>query len=165
MPVQTTYRFAPEIGFAGQVVDNRYTLASVNAEASAAIPAGAAVIFYNADSNDLAVRLPSAITQEIKGIVTHSHAREFGRDLDSDTDGNNPGAVMNVMRVGVVMAICENGCVPGDRLHVRALGGTAGALRSAADASNTRDCTAQGQWLSTASAGGLAMLAVNFETK
>ena len=73
--------------------------------------------------------------------------------------------VADIMRKGKVYVVCENGCVPGNRLFVRAVAAGAeieGALRSAADSTDCIDSSNQGVWLSTAAAGALAILEVDF---
>lgn len=162
MSVQTTYNAAPPTSYEGTIYDadgNEDCRIAINKEASASIAFGRATKFYNAGGDD-AVRLPTNAADVIKGIAVLSHA--IGA---LDAVGVQINEVFNVMREGRVSVVCENGCVPGDRLFIRCAAGTLGALRSAADGSNTIDATAQGQWESTAAAGERAILAVNFKTK
>jgi hypothetical protein len=167
MSVQSTYNTNPPKAFEGLIFDadgNEDTVPGLQGEATAAVAFGRVVKFHN-PGGDQAFRLPTAVTDVIKGILTHSHAIDKSDRGELLAGGVTPGAVVNILREGRVWAVCENGCVPGDRLHVRVAAGTQGACRSAADGANTIDATAQGQWETTALAGELAVLAVNFKTK
>ena len=76
-----------------------------------------------------------------------------------------PGAIMNVLRKGRIWVVCESGCDPDDRLWVRAVAGAGeylGACENADDSTDTIDCTGQGVWRTTAAAGELAVLEVDF---
>ena len=113
----------------------------------------------------------TAETSKVKGIVAHSHAHSNSPNGDLGTTGLKADSVMNVLRKGRIWAIAEDGCVPGDRLWVRCTAGSpagtefVGSLGNADEGTETIDCTAQGVWLSTASAGGVALLEVDFTNK
>lgn len=166
--VQSTYSFDMTAGFAGQLLKSEPgdVWAMTNKEASYSIPVGVAVAFEGS-TDDRGALSPDAITDVIAGITAHSHGhRALGTFGNIDDDGDmDPGVQMDVARRGRMRVVCENGCSPGQRLHVRAVAAGAeveGALRSAADGTDTIDCTNQGQWLSTAAAGGLAILEFDF---
>jgi hypothetical protein len=167
MSVQTAYPTNPPARVEGQIYDadgNEDCQIGINAEATASIPYGRVVQFYNA-GGDGAVRLPTTTGDKIKGIAVISHAIDKSDRGELDAVGLDVGAVFNVLREGRVSVICEDGCTEGDRLFVRVAAGTMGACRATADGANTIDATAQGQWESTATAGALATLVVNFKTK
>ena len=180
MGFQTSVTEFPPIGYAG-TLDARsrhdaITLKSV--ESSASMPFGVAVCFKtSAPLTDLDALLPAATTDKVAGILkfSHAYARAWTDDAgttfgDLDGTGLRPGALLSVVRNGRILVKCGSGCKPGDRLFIRALGsgadgGTKGNLENAADSSNMIDATTQGQWLTTAVAGGLAWLEVDFLNK
>ena len=164
--LQTTYGDTPAIGFPGQLADNGPydAITMINKEASSPMPFGAAVCFEGSTRDKGALR-PDATTDVIAGIVLRSLA--YAPDTMVD-DSVPAGGTINVLRRGRVYVVCENGCVPGDRLYIRAVatGGEAeGALRSATDGTDAIASTTQGVWLSTAAAGQLAVLEVDFVNK
>lgn len=165
MAVQTTYGTAMTKAIEGALADmgDHDVGPSFNQEASAQIAFGRAVKFGTTDNGCL---LPTAASSKIKGITLHTdtYSRDF-LTASLGTTGVKVGYVMSLLRKGRVWAICQNGCVPGDRLFVRAVAGTftvIGGLENAADSTNTVDCQKQGVWRSTAGAGGLAILEVDF---
>jgi hypothetical protein len=172
MSVQTSYSNDFAVAYNGQLVraSDGGIMSGVSAD-SADIPFGRAVAWDpSAPASDMDMTLPANATDKIVGIVLRSHAYgiyPYG-DLDVDT-GVKPGGILNVLTVGELWVVCEDGCVPGDRLWVRrtAAGDPEflGGLNSADDSTDTIDCTAQGLWLTTATAGGLARLRVNFTSK
>lgn len=167
MGVQATYNEKMGVGLEGQLYDTADTdiVPMTNKEASASVRIGQAVCFEGS-TDDLGALSPDATTDKLVGIVAHSHAYSNSPNGDMDATGAlKPGAVLNVVREGRILVKCANGCVPGDRLFVRVLAGLEGELRSAADGVNTIDATTQGQWLSTATAGNLAWLDVDFSNK
>lgn len=173
MPVQSSYSNDPPVAFAGQLVNAAPggIMTMVNAEASAVIPFGRAVAFKPSGDSDQDATLPANADDVVAGIVLRSHAYgiyPFG-DLDQTNGGIVVGGQINVLAIGEVWVVCEDGCNPGDRLWVRrtAAGDPEflGGLNSADDSTDTIDCTQQGVWLTTASAGGLARLRVDFTAK
>jgi hypothetical protein len=95
--------------------------------------------------------------------VVHSHAYA---DDALGTIGINPGQTLQVLRKGRIWVTVEDGCSPGDRLWIRAVGAVApeaiGQCNNADDGTDMIDCTNQGVFLTTAAAGGLAVLEVDF---
>lgn len=166
MSVQTSYSDARAIGIAGTLLsdpDQSMIVSRFNAEASAEITFGRAVKF---GATDDAALLPSVETSKILGIVLHSDRYDNGPNGELGTTGLKVGTMMDVLRRGEVLVVCEDGCVPGDRLWVRAVAGGdpefLGGLNNADDSTDMVDCTKQGVWMTTAAAGGLARLACDF---
>ncbi len=162
MSKQTTYNDAMAVGFAGQLLAGS-PVAMINNEASAEMPFGVAVAFEGG-SDDKGALLPDSISVDvIAGILVHTHSYHKPEQLGDS--GVKPGQMLNVLRRGRLLAVCEDGCTPGARLHVRAVAGGGeqeGALLASPDGTDTIDCGNQGVWLTTASAGGLAELEVDF---
>lgn len=164
MTVQSTFSTTRTRGIAGQKVGN--VAGSVetmrNDEATAAIAFGVAV--QQASTTDpLSATLLTASTGElIAGILMHSNSYT---DTQLDDDGVLPDALLNVVRQGRLLVLCEDGCSVGDPLHVRAVATgaeLAGALLAAADGTDTIDCSAKGEWRTSAAAGELAELEFDF---
>jgi hypothetical protein len=150
--------------FAGMLADGSANdcIAMRNDEASASIAFGRAVKFGSA-TDGTSAKLPSAETSVIAGIVVHSHSYASN---ELDATGVIVGGVLNVLRKGRVWVTVEDAVVPGDRLWVRGVAGGdpefLGGLLPADDSTDTVDCTNQGQFLTAAAAGALALLEVNF---
>jgi hypothetical protein len=176
MTVQSSFSTAPSIGYAGTLDSNMAhdVITMKNAETSASIAFGRAVKFKDTVSSDKDAVLPASENDLIIGIVLR--ADTYGvkwTDLNSnsygqlDSTGVMTGAFMNVLRRGRVLVVCEDAVEAGDKLWVRAVSaedGTEyyGGLTNADDGSDTIDCTSKGTWMTSASAGGLAWLDVNF---
>lgn len=171
MAIQTTYTNKPVLGIEGQLADGgeHDIMPMYNSEASAEIGFGRAVKFGSTSGTDQDALLPTAETDIIAGIVVfdHSHSSSAGGDLG--TVGIRPQGMLNVLRKGRILVKCEDGCTPGQRLWVRAVGSTPpeylGGLNSADDSTDMIDCTNQGVWLTTAAAEGLAVLEVDFTNR
>ena len=175
MSVQTTFNTAQAIGYAG-MLDSSLThdiITMKNAEASASIAFGRGVVFKGTVTTDKDAVLPSSENDVPVGIVcfAQTYAKTW-TDPDGNVQGNldstgvKPGAFLNVLRKGRILVVCEDGCKPGDKLWIRAVAAGdpefLGGLNNADDSTDMIDCTAKGTWLTTASAGGLAWLDVNF---
>ena len=164
MSVQTSYAQSMTAAFAGMLADGSANdcIAMRNDEASASIAFGRAVKFGSA-TDGTSAKLPSAETSVIAGIVVHSHSYASN---ELDATGVIVGGVLNVLRKGRVWVTVEDAVVPGDRLWVRGVAGGdpefLGGLLPADDSTDTVDCTNQGQFLTAAAAGALALLEVNF---
>lgn len=171
--IQDTYPLAPAIAFPGMLSDvgDKDTITGINTHATLAIPFGSAVA-RAATGSKMAAEPVEAILDTILGI--HIYSTDYAPSALADSGytfaGLFVGAVkpkntMAILRRGRIWVICENGCTRGQRLHVRAIIAGAeisGALRSATDGTDTRDCTGQGEWLTAASAGAIAELEVDF---
>lgn len=179
MSVQTTFSSAPATAINGQPVgqDNDY-ITMKNVEASASIAFGRAVCFkLAAPASDLDALLPALETDTVAGIVVHTdtYARSwtssdgttFG---DLDSTGLRPGAMMKIMRRGRIRVIVEDTVAVGDRLWVRCEAAEGdpefvGGLNNADDGTEMIDCTKQGVWMTSATAGGFAELEFDFTIK
>lgn len=166
MSVQTSYSDTRAKAIAGMLADSGEdaTIRSYfNAEASAECAFGRAVKF---GATDDAALLPSVETDKILGIVLYSSRYDNGTNGELGTTGLKPKAMMDILRKGTLWVVVEDGCAPGDRLWIRAVAGGdpefLGGCNNADDSTDMVDCTKQGLWMSTAAAGGLARLAVDF---
>lgn len=177
--LQTTYSAAPAIGYEGQLeagTDPSGIITMKNAEASASMRLGSGVVFKTSSpSSDKDAILPTAETNKACGIVIRSHAYQPAwTDLDGvvhgslDANGVRAGHMVNILRRGRILVRAEDAVVPGDRLWIRCTVGSptdveyVGSLTNADEGTETIDATAQGQWLTTAAAGALAWLEVDF---
>jgi hypothetical protein len=167
MSAQTTYGDTMTAAIAGQLADNgeHDVMPMYNEEASAEIAFGRAVKF---GTNANGALLPTAETDVIAGIVMHTHAYTRGwDDADLGDTGVKPDAALSVLRKGRIWVTVEDDVVANvSRLWVRAVAGGdpefLGGLLDADDGTDTVDCTNQGVFRTTASAGGLAILEVDF---
>lgn len=175
MTVQSTFGDNPAIGYAGTLDSNlaHDVITMKNAEASASIPFGYAVKFKDTVTTDKDAVLPAAETDKILGIVLRSDTYGVAwTDLDGtvygqlDATGVKPGAFLNILRRGRILVTAEDAVEAGDKLWVRCttggVGEIIGGLTNADEGTETIDCTAVGTWMSSAAAGGLAWLDVNF---
>jgi hypothetical protein len=176
MSVQTTYSTAMGIAKAGLVIsspsggiDSMRNSQAVTGVALADEMAFGRAVAFAGSTDDKGAIIPSGASDKICGIVCKSLAYGIAPYGDLGTVGVQPGGTVNVMRKGVLWAVCEDGCAPGDRLWVRrtAAGDPEflGGLNNADDSTDMIDCTSQGVWKTTASAGGLAKLEVDFTAK
>lgn len=176
MAIQTTYSDTPEAAFAGQLIYGDLIVPMTNDEASAEIAFGLAVVLDpSSPATDQSATLPTAETNKVWGIVLHSNAYDRTYTLadgstggELGTTGLMPGAVMNVLRKGRVWVTAQTAVTPGDRLWVRAVATgdeVLGGLEDADDGTDMIDCTSQGVWCTTAAAGDLAILEVDFTNK
>ncbi len=175
--VQTTYAASPNAAYAGMLASEDCEIISMkNVESSAAMPFGRAVIFKGSNTTDQDALVPSAEADVVAGIVVHSHVYDRSYTLASgatagelSSAGVLPGAMINVLRRGVIWVIAEDACVPGTRIWVRCTaGGTGevvGGITTADEGTETIDCTNQGVFLTTAAAGALAKLQVDFTNR
>ncbi len=173
MPVQTSVSDRPEAAYAGLLVGTQHQIIGMkNAESSASIPFGFGVVFKAAGTTDQDAILPTAETDLFMGVVCHSHVYDRTYTLaDGSTGGEltstglKPGAMMNVVRKGMLWVVAEDACTPGQKLWVRCTAGGAGevvgGLVNADEGTETIDATAVGTWMTTAAAGGLAILSLD----
>ena len=163
MAVQSTYSSAMAVGLPGMLYDNgpNDVISMINNEATAEMAFGTAVAFEGS-TRDKGALAPDATTDIIAGILLRSMT--YGEATLGDT-GVKPGGVLNVLRKGRVWVTAEQAVAPGDRLFIRAVATgdeVEGALGMEADGTDMIDSTGQGVWLSTAAAGALAVLEVDF---
>lgn len=177
MAIQTTVSARPAKGFAG-MLDTAFphTIATaVNGETSASIPFGKAVIWDpTTPATDISVTLPATTqTDPVMGLVVYrpNYAKSWTDGAGTtygelDATGLRPGVIMGVLRKGRMLVTAASTVVAGvSRLYVRAvagLGETLGALEDAADSTDMINCTNQGQWMTSATAGELAWIEVDF---
>lgn len=170
MGVQSSYTQNMTKAFAGMLADSgdHDVIAMRNDEASASIAFGRAVKF-GSTTDGTSAKLPDSENAVIAGIVMHSHAYSNSPNGDLDSTGLKVGATMNVLRKGRMWVTVEDAVIPGDRLWVRGVAGGdpefLGGLLPADDSTDTVDCTGQGQFLTAAAAGALAVLEVDFTNK
>lgn len=162
MAVQNSYPKTMPIGFPGMLdgAGPKIVETMRNDELTAQMPFGIAVKHASV-SDEYSAKLLTAITGEfIAGIVLHQHNYASS---DLGDDGVMPTALINTLRKGRMLVLCEDGCNVGQPLHVRAKGtGQAGALRASADGTDTINCAKNGTWRSAAAANGLAVLEFDF---
>lgn len=174
MSVQTAINPNPAIGFPGMLDSGPHDIVSgISGETSASIPFGVAVVWDpTSPASDIHCTLPAGQTNKVRGIVVHEHhyARVWtdangNSHGELDADGLRPGVSLNILRKGRILVRAAKAVNPGDRLYVRAVAGAGeylGALENASDGTDMIDCTNQGVWLTTAGAGELAWLEVDF---
>lgn len=174
MPAQTTYLDAPALGFAGSLDYKRpnATLTMKNTEASASIPFAKGVKRKASATTDYDATFPSAQADRILGIVVrnNTYARTWTDESgvvmgQLDAVGLVPGTLMTVATTGRMLVTAAAAVTAGAGLFVRCVAGggkVVGDLEAAADGINTVDCSTQGRWETSASAGGLAWLSFNF---
>jgi len=182
MALQTDYPTTTPAAFNGSLVGSieDHDIAPFINQDTVSIGFGRGVAFKTSSpATDLDVLLPATQSDLVAGIVIHfdQYPRAFTTtDITGasvtigqlDGTGLRPGTMMAVLRRGMINVICDSGCAVGDRLFVRsttASGGAVGGLGNAADSTNMIDCTKQGQWMSSAAAGAVAQLWVDFVNK
>ncbi len=176
MAIQTSVSVAPAQGYAG-TLDPAYPhvlISAQNGESSASIPFGKAVVWDpSSPATDFSVTLPAAETNAVMGLAVHSHHysrawvdQSGNTHGELDATGLRPGTTFTVARKGRMLVTAATDVVAGvSKLWVRAvagLGETLGALEDADDSTDMIDCTTQGRWMSTVSAGNLAWLEFDF---
>lgn len=177
--VQTSYTVAPAHAFAGMLADDTENDIQTfkNAESATSMPFGICVAFKTSSpGSDRDAILPNGGTAKLAGIVVHDHGyeRQFaladGTNVgELDSTGLVAGTVMSVLWRGCVWVKVQQAVVPGDRLFVCHTAATTfsakGQIGNADESSNTIDATAIGRFISSAAAGGLAKLQVDFSQK
>lgn len=156
---QTEITATMSAGFAGQLVGSNHDIdAGIQAESSAEMPFGVCVVFGTTEQG---VKLPAAVTDNVKGIVGHSHAYDKTREL-GDT-GIKPKCQVNVVRRGQIYVTVEEAVAPGDRAYVRYAGsGQKGAFRKSEVSGETIDVTLECQFKTVTAANGLAIVDCDF---
>lgn len=176
MSIQTSVSAAPAKGYAGTLdtAAPHLIVTARNAESSASIPFGKAVVWDpSTPATERDATLPANQSDPVMGIVVHSHRySKKWVDGDGNTHGEldetglMPGTIMGVLRKGRILVTAATAVVAGvSKLYVRrtaGLGETLGALEDAADSTDMIDCTSKGTWMSTVGAGELAWLEVDF---
>jgi len=186
MLLQVDYSVNPPPGYEGDIIGplEDCDFLPVKNTDSVSIPFGRAVAWRKSgQTSDFDVRLPSAATDSIAGIVVNLKQYQPAfqvRDINGqlitigqfDANGIIPGQMLVILRSGKVRVKVENGCAVDDRLVVRAVasgathvvGGFTNALDTATP-STTIDCRGQGVYLRSASALGFTELVANFNNR
>lgn len=142
MSILDSYPLRPVAGWIGQVLRNDLEEQAVNAEASAEIAFGKAVILDTVDART-GVKLPSANNQVIRGIAYRMH--DLGTPEEYGTVGVKAGIPLRILRKGRIMLPLEVAVtVRGTRGFVQAIastGRTVGTIQPNADSTNTIDTT------------------------
>lgn len=157
---QTSYDFDAPVAFAGLIADLvRSYIRSARNEELAAIPFGIAV---KKGTGDADVKLPAAATDEIAGIVAHSHAHDsFANGVAA---GVEPKGSVNLLVSGLATVQVEQAVTAADPVFVRFANGIAdntkiqkGAFRKDAD-TNTAKLLKGARFLTSAAANGFAVV-------
>ena len=149
MPVQTSYDSEHAEGFVGQLADLQLTNVISRSVETTEVDFGLAVVRGTADDQCI---LPSATGQFFVGITVRTIAGT------ADTAGDRkyqPNESANLLDEGVIYAICEDGCIPGDDVFFRHTVNTTeviGALRTDLD-TDKADQIANAVWVTTTAAG------------
>ena len=151
MAVQTSYELAHAEGFVGQLADLQLTNVFSRSVETAEIDFGLAVVRGTADDQ---CKLATATGGKFLGLTVRTIAGT------ADTAGARKyqvGESANILDEGVIYAICEDGCVPGDTVYFRHTAAGAevlGALRTDADTSDA-DLIPNAVWETTTAAGAI----------
>lgn len=150
---QTTYNANFAKAFEGLLADvnNMDTLSKVG---EGAIGFGLGVVQGTLDEQ---AKAPTVITQKVLGVSIHKHI-ENGDTLDKRAFG--------VLRKGRIWVKVEEDVVAGDDVFMRAVitgVEVAGAFRASADSTDCIDLSTKCEFRTSALAGELAVLDVNFK--
>lgn len=156
---QTSYDFAAPAAVGGLIADLAHSnIRSARNGEAAAIPFGIAVKKGTGDSD---IKLLSALTDEIVGIVAHDHAHDAfssGSPAGVETKGS-----ANLLVSGTAFVQVEQAVTPADPVYARVaasgdgLRTQAGAFRKDAD-SGTAAPVRGARFLTTAAANGFAVV-------
>lgn len=175
MSLQSTYNAFPAIAIAGQIESPETAdVITLKNAGSASVPFGYAVAFKPSPTNDKDGALPASSTDKVAGICAFSQSyapqwtdRNGNTYGELDGTGVVVGVEMNIVRKGRVAVVSVNGNSVGDRLFVAYAAGSvytgAGQVGNVTD-SSAISCVGQGQFLTSASALGLAWLDCAFAT-
>lgn len=161
--MQTAYTTHPEAALAGQLADSYPSdIVSGHNEDDAPVGFGLGVVQGTGDDG---FALPSDSTATLKGVTVHDH-REL---LSEGGAGAAPGDTCALLRKGRVFVVPDQDVAPGDDVYWRySEGGTGeggvGSFRKDADTVETDSHALKvtsARWVTTASAGGLAVLEIN----
>ena len=162
---QISVATSPGLAYAGQLADgglDQYARSYSNNEESAEIAFGLFVTI-DASAEDTGALLPTADTELPAGVVLLSQA--YDKDSELGDTGLKPGVTMDVLSRGRVYVQAEEAVEPGDDVRVRIaiddeedplqiLGGFAGSTA----VPDSMMVLTNARWLTTAAAGGLAVL-------
>lgn len=139
--LQTTVPDTMAKGRPGQTAGVNREMTAINTEASTPIPFGVVVV-QNSDAayltNTQAAKLPTASGDVVMGVAAFDPVSTA--DLDTTTEGLNPGVSFRVVHGGRVLVKSETAVVKGARpfFRITASGGNTqlGAIRANADSGN-----------------------------
>lgn len=175
MSLQSTYNAFPAIAIAGQVESpETVDIITLKNAGSGSVPFGYAVAFKPSPTNDKDGALPANSTDKVAGICAFSQGyapqwtdRNGNTYGELDGTGIVTGVEMNIVRKGRVAVVSTAGNNVADRLYVAFAAGSvytaAGQVGNVTD-TNAISCLGQGQFLTSASALGLAWLDCAFAT-
>jgi hypothetical protein len=161
---QTTIPYPLPIGFAGQLADtlDNDVLSYVSAEVSLEMPFGIMVAKGTGDFDGI---LPVSSGSVPVGVLVHAHVYDNGPNGELGTLGLKPKTALNILRRGRIYVLVEEAVVALDRAYIRYAAGSGGSqlgtFRKSADSATALDVTKKCQYLTSASAGGLALLDVD----
>ncbi len=166
MAARQTSVAAAAAGFAGMLADaTPHQIDSrVSEEASAEIPFGVMVIRGTDEDNGALLLNTSsaAMAPLLAGIVVHT--QNYAKPTQLGDTGLKPGVMLNLLQKGRIWVTTEDACDPGDTVKVRAVATgneVKGAFRVAADSTDCVDISKFAKWITTAGAGGVAMLEID----
>lgn len=163
MSILDNYPIRPVAGWPGLVLRNEIEEQAVNAEASAEIAFGKAVILDTVDTRN-GVKLPTANNQVIRGIAYRMH--DLGTPEEYGTTGVKPGIPLRILRKGRILLTAEVAVtVRGTRGFVQAIANsprTVGTVQPSADSTNTIDTTVCISIETLGAAGDLVEVEVDF---
>lgn len=165
---QTSVATSLTRAFAGMLADSgpHDILSGYNGEASAEMPFG---VVINETTTEQKYELPDAGGDKCRGVVVHSHAYSKGpSDPALGTTGIKAGFPISVLRKGRIYMTVEDGCTAGQRLYTRILAGAGGSQEGAVRTTDPGggeciDTRAAMETLSSCSAGGVAVVSVDFD--
>lgn len=163
--MQTDYSVIPAPAFPGMLADlGPHMIESyVNGEASAAVAFGSPVKQKPGVGTDPEALKCIADTDEIVGVVSHSHAYAKGGLLpELDTVGVLPKAMLNTNRKGRVYVRVGATVAKGDRAYFQT---TTQKWRASAVGGDTIDATKVASFRTAAAADGVAVLEFDFTIK
>jgi hypothetical protein len=151
----------PAVGFAGQLADSSDNTVDsfVSEESSAEIPFG---VMVKRGTGDHQAKLLAAQADVPVGIVVHSHV--YAKDTELGSTGLKPETTLSVLTKGRVWVTVEEAVTPASTVRYRAIATgneVPGEWRDTADASDTVACLEFARYLTTAGAGGLALLEID----
>lgn len=150
--MQTNYSGQMDAAFEGALADSKSHDALSKLAQDAGMKFGIAVKF---GSNAQGVQKLTAITEKVAGILIHEHV---------ENGVLNQGMQVALLRKGRIYVMVEENVSVGDPVFVRAVAAgleVAGAFRKSQDGTDCIDLSAKAQFLSAASAGGLAIVDLN----
>lgn len=171
MSVQTTYTTAPAAAFAGMIADDSENDAiTMNNGDAVSIPFGFPVAWDpTSPTSDKSATVPANSTDNLAGIVIHSHDYERTFTLpdgtvagELDSTGLVVGAEMAVLTRGTIWVKVQTAVVAGGAVYV-AYNNTGATYTAAGQMGTTAEgghavAITNAKWMSSAAAGGFAKL-------